>query len=323
MNPTNEIPVNFPNQQESVYAGFWERLGANVLDIFCYLPVTFLIEYISSTSKTSYFVMIIPHLLFIYYYNIYCVQKYGGTLGKLIVGIKIININGKKATETNAWLRFSVSVVLILFITTIKAYSVSKIPEDLYTRLNRLDRSTLINQQIPILFNVFSWASNLWAISELITLLANEQKRAIHDFLGDTIVVRSQYLDIITTWRINQEKDTSETIDLSFFNNPSNESLTDKKKELVTHFQSNQAIQLVAQKHITDLNDNNPFAHKMSYLLGSPKATKKGSFFEYTFQNLENGQTQSLDRSPGFLVTNEECKIQELTWKEFKDLSLN
>jgi hypothetical protein len=49
-----------------------------------------------------------------------------------------------------------------------------------------------INKEMPPPA-MFQWAVNLglyWAILELITMLFNEQRRAIHDFIANTVVVR-------------------------------------------------------------------------------------------------------------------------------------
>ena len=36
---------------------------------------------------------------------------------------------------------------------------------------------------------VFSWLSYAWMLSEVVTMLFNEKKRAIHDFIAGTVVV--------------------------------------------------------------------------------------------------------------------------------------
>ena len=41
---------------------------------------------------------------------------------------------------------------------------------------------------------VITWLTNAWVWSEFIVLLCDPRRRALHDFLADTVVVRSRSL---------------------------------------------------------------------------------------------------------------------------------
>jgi uncharacterized RDD family membrane protein YckC len=49
----------------------------------------------------------------------------------------------------------------------------------------------------PIFFSVYRWSGNIWYWSEFIVLLTNRRKRAIHDFIAGTVVVKDDYIDKI------------------------------------------------------------------------------------------------------------------------------
>ncbi len=49
----------------------------------------------------------------------------------------------------------------------------------------------------PIFFLIYTWVSNIWIYSEFIVLLTNKRKRAIHDYIAGTIIVKAKYIDEI------------------------------------------------------------------------------------------------------------------------------
>ncbi|MCK9412587.1 MAG: RDD family protein [Prolixibacteraceae bacterium] len=89
-----QTPLRLSGVSENIYAGFWIRLGSLFLDTIFILPVVFLTLYLNSRGQYIYFYTIIPSLTFGLWYNIYLPKRYGGTPGKLAVGINIIRFDG-------------------------------------------------------------------------------------------------------------------------------------------------------------------------------------------------------------------------------------
>ena len=110
-----ETPLQIDGINDSLYAGFWIRLGSILLDFLFLIPITILILYINNLQLHFYFFTIIPSLLFGFWYNVYLVQKYGGTPCKLISGIKIIKLNGENIEWKEAILRYIILFGIILF----------------------------------------------------------------------------------------------------------------------------------------------------------------------------------------------------------------
>ncbi len=86
--------MNLERVREGIYAGFWIRLGAMFLDCFFLWPLTWLVGYVNGTGIYMYCYTVVPMFLFGLWYNIYLPKKYGGTAGKLVVGISIIRLSG-------------------------------------------------------------------------------------------------------------------------------------------------------------------------------------------------------------------------------------
>jgi uncharacterized RDD family membrane protein YckC len=60
-----------------------------------------------------------------------------------------------------------------------------------------VNKGLYITTFAPELFKIQIWVNNLWMYSELFILLLNKRKRAIHDFIAGTVIVKSKYIDEI------------------------------------------------------------------------------------------------------------------------------
>ena len=91
-------------EQENILnpAGFWIRLGANLLDsLIIMVPLT-LISYLVTGHWEGDF---ITSLLSVLYYLFLPILWAGYTVGKRIVGIRIVKVNGKKLGFVSMFLR--------------------------------------------------------------------------------------------------------------------------------------------------------------------------------------------------------------------------
>ncbi len=101
-------------------------------------------------------------------------DTYGQTLGKMFTNVKVIDVRIQKAINLKqALLRdsFPIFCILLLFILT------ELIPSD------HLDGW-------GVLLIVVGSAFVLWHVLEVVTMLFNKKRRALHDYLAGTVVVR-------------------------------------------------------------------------------------------------------------------------------------
>jgi uncharacterized RDD family membrane protein YckC len=192
-----KTPLRIPGTVGSLYAGFWIRLGSLLLDFLIILPVTGIILYVNNLGIQNYMFTIIPSLIFGLWYNIYLVQKYGGTPGKLIVGIKIIASNGDKIEWKHAILRHIVIFTITLISVFITIRSIGIADETHYESLTWMHKSQYLMSLSPILFSIYTWSSNKWTWGELIVLLTNKRKRASHDLIAGTVIIKKEYEEAI------------------------------------------------------------------------------------------------------------------------------
>jgi len=192
-----QTPLQIKGIKNSLYGGFWLRLGALLLDGIFVLPVAYLSLYLNSFGKNIYFLTIIPTLLFTLWYGIFLPKRYGGTPGKLAVGLKIIRLDGEAIGWKESILRYSIDFVISLFSVILMTVSILNADDSIYTNISWLKQSLYLTSLAPFFFKICTWINNIWVYGELIVLLTNKRKRAIHDFIAGTVIVKSKYIDQI------------------------------------------------------------------------------------------------------------------------------
>jgi uncharacterized RDD family membrane protein YckC len=192
-----KTPLTIDGINESIYAGFWTRLGSLLLDFLILLPYVILILFLNGLSKNAYYLTFIPGLIFHFWFSIYLVKRYGGTPGKLIVGIKVLKLDGTDVTWREAILRQIINFALTVFASAITIYALSIADGEYYESLGWMKKQQYLFALTPLLFTLYTWTSNIWIYSELFVLLFNKRKRALHDFVADTVIVKTKYIEKI------------------------------------------------------------------------------------------------------------------------------
>jgi uncharacterized RDD family membrane protein YckC len=189
-----EIFLETDEVQEEIYAGFGPRLAAALLDGLLLLPVYIISRYFGTYGVTYQLSLILPYILLIIWLEVFMVKKYGGSPGKLMVNIKIIKLNGSNLGWREAMIRFSVSFFLLIFNSALTALALMAADADHYESLKWKEQHIYLTTLYPIHFLTMKISNNIWTYGELIFLLTNKKKRAIHDFMAGTVVVKTAHL---------------------------------------------------------------------------------------------------------------------------------
>ena len=207
----NEIlPTKIPGLNNDVYADIWTRIAARIVDIVVLLPVAVLILYISGLSKEAYFYAILPNLAIYIWYEVYLVKKYGGTPGKLIMGIKIIQKDGDDVDWHASFMRYLVSFCLNLSGIFIMMWTLGLIDDATYVGMGFLKRTQLLSEFNPFMSKIQTFTILAWTLAGIIAILSNKRKRAVHDYIAGTVVIKSIYLDKIREITNEPVKEESE-----------------------------------------------------------------------------------------------------------------
>ena len=164
-----------------VYAGFWKRFGASLVDGFVLFLVLFPVQLILlvSTPLSTALVGAIILSIFFPVYAIFFHYRYGATIGKMITNIKVTLPNGSPIGIKEAFLRSSVELGLSIVGMFVELSEISTGDAEQYL-------SSVWHEAVEII----GW---LWFWSEVVVLLFNERRRAIHDFIAGTVVVHKSF----------------------------------------------------------------------------------------------------------------------------------
>ena len=191
------LPSWFQGINEDVYAGFWVRVAAKLLDFMVLLPVMGLVFYVNSLSKSASLYILIPNLLFGLAFEIILVKIYGGTPGKLIMGLKIIQKNSDSIDWKASFYRYSVEFFIAILGIYVMFLTLNLIDDSTYVSLGFMKRSQLMSTINPIPTKIQSWTNFAWLLIGAIVLISNSRKRTTHDFIAGTVVIKSIYLNKI------------------------------------------------------------------------------------------------------------------------------
>jgi uncharacterized RDD family membrane protein YckC len=144
------------------------RLGAAFIDGFVFFPIAFGID--EAFGNNSLLGSIILSVLSISY-TVYLHGRYGKTIGKRTMRIKVVQLNdeSKVIGFEKAFLRESVLVGLLLL-------------DILYALFFN---SSAEYESFSVLI------SSGWLLAELVTMLFNKKRRAIHDLIAGSVVINT------------------------------------------------------------------------------------------------------------------------------------
>jgi uncharacterized RDD family membrane protein YckC len=179
----------------SVYAGFWKRLKALVVDLLIYLPFLFIFQWLEGFSLTLAIVIAITSSFYFAMYNVYFNAQFGGTPGKLATGIRVTFPDGSRIGWIEAWKRESVNLVWVFLLLVSNVWALIHVDPTKFSSLRRIERSQLLNQHQPSWVNFIIALELVWLLSDAVVFLFNKRKRAIHDFIAGTVVVRKQFAE--------------------------------------------------------------------------------------------------------------------------------
>ena len=174
------------------YAGFWVRFVACFIDGLLFIPFTFLYYALRSISWNTAVMIQIPFFLLWPLYNIYFLGRSGQTIGKKVAHIKVVLLDGPSVGYKQAFFRHVVDLFLAILVQLslfMALFSVSKDGFDIseWREVNRL-----LYDATPFWGFWAQHAGSIWFLSEMVVLLFNEKKRAIHDFIAGTVVIKTK-----------------------------------------------------------------------------------------------------------------------------------
>ena len=170
-----------------IYAGFWRRLEALLVDVAVFLPLAALQLWLFR-SRTLLLLSTLLLTALGWAYQIWMHGRWGQTLGKMATGVRVVSVDGASISWRQAFLRSAVTVGLGVLASASFVYAVLQIPKTEFQQLGFLTLSRRI--QDKQLWPFLRWVQNAWLWSEVIVMLFNSRRRSIHDYIAGTVVLR-------------------------------------------------------------------------------------------------------------------------------------
>jgi uncharacterized RDD family membrane protein YckC len=171
------------------YAGFWRRFASLWVDTIVLLPIGLLETWLAGERRDLAVALLAPNFLVGWAYTVGLHARWGQTAGKMVVVIRVLSTDASPIGLRQAFLRSSVDIGLGLVIAVVHGWALLQIPEAQYAVMDGAARQARLYELIGEWW-ALPWLLMAWYWSEVVTMLFNRRRRAPHDFLAGTIVVR-------------------------------------------------------------------------------------------------------------------------------------
>lgn len=171
--------------------GFWLRVVAKLLDFVIMLPLVGLTYWLSTTSRFFYLSWIVPGIITGLLYSVYLVRRYGGTPGKLVMKLRVQMKDGSPVSFTAALIREAPLLLLGAAINLGLGLSALSMDDGTYLNYGFMARSEALMASGPGWLTAVNWIMQGWTWVGAIVMLLNSRRRAVHDFLAGTVVVKT------------------------------------------------------------------------------------------------------------------------------------
>ena len=187
-----------PSATSLHYAGFWKRLLAESLDLIIFISIAAPI-FLPLQFWCLEYKIVFPLVLFIIFLqciHLFLIVQYGGTPGKFILGLRIIdnklnNLSWGAAIKMNYFFLIGLIIQILRFYTAIHNYPYPFEP-DTFWEANSLLTDARMNYG-----GIYAPLSEALIIPGVISfgvILFNQKKRALYDFIAGSYVVTRKSL---------------------------------------------------------------------------------------------------------------------------------
>ena len=170
------------------YSTFGPRFWTGFVDSCVLWPIGFVTATLLSfnvTRAVAALLIVVESLTWLVY-TVVMHARYGQTVGKMVTKVRVVDLRTEgKISWSQAWLREGIPMLVSLGFLCYEIFAV----------LTRdLAPSDIANGQAFVANKAF-WLltvlPGLWFLAEVLTMLTNQKRRALHDFIAGTVVVRT------------------------------------------------------------------------------------------------------------------------------------
>jgi len=164
------------------YQTFWPRFCAGFVDTLVLIPIGFIDGYLKSPERGSLILIAWAVVSYTTYwlYSVLLHARYGQTFGKMAARVKVLDVSEQCVpTLRQAFIRDIGYIALNTFLLFYLIYLV-------------VAGQYVVDAEVTTLPGlVLTWASLGWFLLEVISMATNDKRRAFHDYIAKTVVVRN------------------------------------------------------------------------------------------------------------------------------------
>lgn len=165
--------------EQEDFIGFWKRVLATILDLLIILIPAVIVYWIFNSlavSLHSEIPIILEYIVFVVF-DVFMIVRFGGTPGKLVLKMKIVNQQGNIPTLKEALIRNIFRIISTIFsmVVGVSLYDLTVI-------------STTLNLWAPLATDL-SKILGLIMLVDYLFVAFTPRKRALHDMMAGTYVV--------------------------------------------------------------------------------------------------------------------------------------
>ncbi len=124
-------------------------------------------------------------------YDTYFHARFGQTVGKRVMGIQVVRLDGNVIGWREAWLRSAAEALYYMFQVVASWVALSRIGDDgAYEGLGWLQRGPLLSQHAPAWPSWIDGVYFAWFWGAVVVMLFHRERRSLHDFIAGTVVVQ-------------------------------------------------------------------------------------------------------------------------------------
>src|SRR5262245_6871342 len=153
------------------YATFWQRFAAMWIDFFVLLPIMAVDVWLQSISRVAAILLVVPMTAAYCAYTIYCHGRFGQTIGKHAMGIRVVRTTGERIGWREAWLRSSIDVVFSVLGVASSFIALTAIADAQYYDVGWMQRAQNLEALEPTWLAWTTTAGQVWIWSEVVVML--------------------------------------------------------------------------------------------------------------------------------------------------------
>jgi uncharacterized RDD family membrane protein YckC len=182
---------SFPHAER--YSTFGPRFWTGAVDSLVLCPITLIPEALllrNIPKGLGASLMLVQSLAWLVY-TVVMHARYGQTVGKMVTKVRVVDFQTEGGISwRQAWLREGIPMILSLGCLGYEVFSLLT---------GRATPGAIASGELVTTkpYQLMSVLPGLWFLAEVVTMLTNEKRRALHDFIAGTVVIRTNTDDKI------------------------------------------------------------------------------------------------------------------------------